>query len=259
MSAEQKLRDALEAVRKDLLLRKQVTGAKSVELGNSAWWMLEEALALPPDPPVPALRFYSMQEDVPHEGQMCIVKINGVIQSVPFEFDAHDDDYGGSNHFWGHEELDECPKVDWETDEWMPWPTEENTKAEPSVPELAPATNDLVDRFAFALKEKLQRAQEKYSHDESWLSSDWMERCQSDFIEHVKKGDPRDVAAYCAFMWHHGWPTVAPEPSEPVLQWDDECQRCHGYGMDPWNGYLLPCPACGHGKPSNTAIKEQER
>ena len=181
MSAEQKLRDALEAVRKDLLLRKQVTGAKSVELGNSAWWMLEEALALPPDPPVPALRFYSMQEDVPHEGQMCIVKINGVIQSVPFEFDAHDDDYGGSNHFWGHEELDECPKVDWETDEWMPWPTEENTKAEPSVPELAPATNDLVDRFAFALKEKLQRAQEKYGHDDSWL-------CQwCDEVETVQK------------------------------------------------------------------------
>ena len=23
-----------------------------------------------------------------------------------------------------------------------------------------------------------------------------------------------------------------------------ECNRCHGDGMDPWNDYLLPCPAC---------------
>ena len=26
---------------------------------------------------------------------------------------------------------------------------------------------------------------------------------------------------------------------------DDECQRCHGDGMDPWNDYALPCPECG--------------
>lgn len=26
---------------------------------------------------------------------------------------------------------------------------------------------------------------------------------------------------------------------------DDECARCHGDGMDPWNDYLLPCPECG--------------
>lgn len=25
---------------------------------------------------------------------------------------------------------------------------------------------------------------------------------------------------------------------------DDECPRCHGDGMDPWNDYLLPCPMC---------------
>lgn len=26
---------------------------------------------------------------------------------------------------------------------------------------------------------------------------------------------------------------------------DDECERCHGDGMDPWNDCMLPCPACG--------------
>jgi DnaJ-class molecular chaperone len=25
---------------------------------------------------------------------------------------------------------------------------------------------------------------------------------------------------------------------------DDECPRCHGDGMDPWNDHLLPCPLC---------------
>lgn len=25
---------------------------------------------------------------------------------------------------------------------------------------------------------------------------------------------------------------------------DDECPRCHGDGMDPWNDYMLPCPTC---------------
>jgi hypothetical protein len=26
---------------------------------------------------------------------------------------------------------------------------------------------------------------------------------------------------------------------------DDECPRCHGDGMDPWNDYLFACPECG--------------
>jgi DnaJ-class molecular chaperone len=25
---------------------------------------------------------------------------------------------------------------------------------------------------------------------------------------------------------------------------DTECERCRGDGRDPWNDYLLPCPAC---------------
>lgn len=28
---------------------------------------------------------------------------------------------------------------------------------------------------------------------------------------------------------------------------DDECERCRGDGRDPWNDYLLPCPACQGG------------
>lgn len=33
--------------------------------------------------------------------------------------------------------------------------------------------------------------------------------------------------------------------NDPDFEYDDdECQRCHGDGMDPWNDYLLPCPLC---------------
>lgn len=34
------------------------------------------------------------------------------------------------------------------------------------------------------------------------------------FHQHIAKGDPRDVAAYCAFMWWHGWSTKPAECTE---------------------------------------------
>lgn len=71
----------------------------------------------------------------------------------------------------------------------------------------------LVARFSVALLEKLRDAEKKYGHDDSWLQDDWPETCQRKLLEHVAKGDPRDVAAYCAFMWHHGWSTAAPAVS----------------------------------------------
>lgn len=82
------------------------------------------------------------------------------------------------------------------------------TQAEPhsiSMPEgLHPATADLVLRFAQALAEKLHKAEQKYGYSDGWLNNDWMDECRAKLIEHVGKGDPRDVAAYCAFLWHHG-------------------------------------------------------
>jgi hypothetical protein len=41
-----------------------------------------------------------------------------------------------------------------------------------------------------------------------------MDECRAKLLEHVANGDPRDVAAYCAFLWHHGERTAAqPEPA----------------------------------------------
>jgi hypothetical protein len=76
---------------------------------------------------------------------------------------------------------------------------------EASGSELHPATADLVDRFAAELKSKLARAEAKYGYRDDWSNPDWKDDLIESLAEHIQKGDPRDVAAYCAFAWHHGW------------------------------------------------------
>ena len=81
--------------------------------------------------------------------------------------------------------------------------------AEPVIPDgLHPATADLVLRFATALAEKLHKAEQKYGYSDNWQRNDWYDDCLQSLWEHIEKGDPRDVAAYCAFMWFHGWATT---------------------------------------------------
>lgn len=75
-------------------------------------------------------------------------------------------------------------------------------------PKLHPATADLVRRFSQALAEKLAAAEAKYGYSDGWASPDWMDECRAKLMEHIAKGDPRDVAAYCAFLWHHGASTA---------------------------------------------------
>nr|WP_316642853.1 hypothetical protein [uncultured Roseateles sp.] len=78
---------------------------------------------------------------------------------------------------------------------------------------LHPATAQLVQRFATALAMKLRQAERKHGYSDHWQSPDWMDECRADLWQHWDKGDPRDVAAYCAFLWHHGEKTAAPAPS----------------------------------------------
>ncbi|HBY5253885.1 TPA: hypothetical protein MIX19_23400 [Klebsiella pneumoniae] len=80
---------------------------------------------------------------------------------------------------------------------------------QPVVPEgLNPETTDLVLRFASALADKLYKAEQKYGRSTDWMKDDWYDDCLQSLWEHIEKGDPRDVAAYCAFMWYHGWVTT---------------------------------------------------
>ena len=85
----------------------------------------------------------------------------------------------------------------------------------PSMPlGLHPDTQKLVADFCTALAEKLYKAQLKYGYDTDWKQDGWTSQCQAHFHQHIAKGDPRDVAAYCAFMWWHGWSTKPAEGLE---------------------------------------------
>lgn len=88
----------------------------------------------------------------------------------------------------------------------------EKEQQAPSMPlGLHPDTQKLVADFCTALAEKLYKAQLKYGYDTDWKQDGWSSQCQAHFHQHIAKGDPRDVAAYCAFMWWHGWSTKPPE------------------------------------------------
>ena len=87
--------------------------------------------------------------------------------------------------------------------------------AEGKRPDPGEAIDDLVDRFAVALRAKLRAAEAKRGWEGAWAIPDWEEGCQADLLHHVGKGDPVDVAAYAAFCWHHGWPTSAPAVQAP--------------------------------------------
>jgi hypothetical protein len=82
--------------------------------------------------------------------------------------------------------------------------------------ELHPDTANLVRRFSQALANKLLSAQRKYGYSTNWQRDDWAGECRAELMRHIAKGDPRDVAAYCAFLWHHNESTAAP-PAQTAL------------------------------------------
>lgn len=84
--------------------------------------------------------------------------------------------------------------------------------------ELHPDTKNLVLGFAQAMAEKLLKAEQDYEYGNGWTQPDWMDDCRADLIHHLAKGDPRDVANYCAFLWFHGEKTMAPIDSEKALE-----------------------------------------
>ncbi|HYD35928.1 MAG TPA: hypothetical protein VD999_07760 [Vitreimonas sp.] len=80
-------------------------------------------------------------------------------------------------------------------------------------------TKKLVVLFAQALANKLYKAELKYGYSAGWLNDDWMDECRQKLMEHIHKGDPRDVAAYCAFLWYHNeLTTPVQQQGEPVVE-----------------------------------------
>jgi len=72
---------------------------------------------------------------------------------------------------------------------------------------MHPNTTKLMADFTSALADKLAAAEKKYGYADNWLTDDWEAECRQKLIAHIEKGDPLDVAAYCAFMWGRGWST----------------------------------------------------
>lgn len=68
-------------------------------------------------------------------------------------------------------------------------------------------TEMLVRRFSSILARKLARAKETHGLSNQWMDDDWETQCRASLLAHIEKGDPVDVAIYCAFMSHHGWKT----------------------------------------------------
>jgi len=75
------------------------------------------------------------------------------------------------------------------------------------MPTLHPSTAKLVLDFGKAMADKLAAAEKKYGYRDRWATpdaEDWPDPlCYEQLAKHLKKGDPRDVANYCAFLWYH--------------------------------------------------------
>lgn len=116
--------------------------------------------------------------------------------------------------------------------------------------DVASETADLVDRFAVALLRKLADAENKYGYGLGWLENGWMDECRTKLCAHVTKGDPRDVAAYCAFLWHHGESTAAAPQAAP--------QEISGYCASAGCVHkAFGCPAWAQGSNPFAAPKEE--
>lgn len=108
---------------------------------------------------------------------------------------------------WTHGEWDVLDR------EWPEWKVflDKFPKGVPDWP-----IDTLIDEFAEALKQKAFAAQEKYGyHPEGWKEDNWEHSCRRGMFHHIDKGDPRDVAIYLAFMWHHKWSTK-PQSSDEL-------------------------------------------
>lgn len=65
----------------------------------------------------------------------------------------------------------------------------------------------LVLKTAEVVAEKMRATELKRGLSNEWTKPDWGSACINDFLRHVDKGDPRDLAVYASMMIHHGWTT----------------------------------------------------
>ena len=93
----------------------------------------------------------------------------------------------------------------------------------PEPPAQEPHPDDVaVDAFAAAMKSKLAEARAKGRggwQDKKQCSQQYLSTLLRD---HVRKGDPRDVANFCCFLWNRA-EGIAPAPAQEPMT-DDEIE-----------------------------------
>jgi hypothetical protein len=73
--------------------------------------------------------------------------------------------------------------------------------------------DEAVDEFALQMKAKLAAAREKGRG--GWQTCSPLSLSEM-LRDHVEKGDPRDVANFCMFLWHHVSPILAAPVAQPL-------------------------------------------
>ena len=63
----------------------------------------------------------SVEDKLPHTGDLCLICINGVRQNEVYTFDCADSGEYSSPYFWSRDDLDECPTMS-PRDLWQPLP-----------------------------------------------------------------------------------------------------------------------------------------
>lgn len=79
---------------------------------------------------------------------------------------------------------------------------------------LHPDSVDLIKALSERITDKMFANQSKYGWTNEWKTRDWEQECRDEMRRHIEKGDPRDVAIYCAFMIYRNWPTSVPLTEE---------------------------------------------
>ena len=71
-------------------------------------------------------------------------------------------------------------------------------------------TVNLVWQFSSVMANKLRKSEINYGYSNKWKDKGWADECRSQLQCHIDKGDPVDVANYCAFLWYLKEPTCNP-------------------------------------------------
>lgn len=100
-------------------------------------------------------------------------------------------------------------------------------------PALRPSTIDLVAQFAAAMARKLRGAEEKHGYSDHWKAAD-LAALADDLRWHVAKGDPLDVAGYCAFFWYRSASVAEAAPAGMMTPADVAHLRDAGEMLARW-------------------------